>query len=289
MPITDLLKPPNTMRACITALFAVVAVCTVQAQQAGPLDTAPAPSERFPAAWYPPEDKFSTTSIPELGNPYVATLQTTTHFHDPHTGSVTTHTTEVLQARDSKGRKREETEMPRQGADGKIVMAREVTVHDLVAHCTFSWMEPWVVLPQYDQGPIATVTCNPLTAHLRDDNVFARTATTPEGETQRFNITRKVEHLPPTTQDGLALVATRITNTTKAHDGTQQQMSTDWIYSPELAELIHMSSTVTGSNPAGAMAPPDIHLINIRRVEPDANLFYPPVGYRIESHLPPSH
>ena len=109
-------------------------------------DTAPPPTSRFPARWYPPTTERVYTQSVQLGLPYTAILVTTGKAEDPKTGKITTFATSTRQLRDTQGRRRDEQEMPRPDNGGRTVLTHEVSVHDPVSHCDFRWLEPWVVV-----------------------------------------------------------------------------------------------------------------------------------------------
>lgn len=250
------------------------------------MDTAPPPSLRFPAAWYPPPSDSATTGAAVKGKPYIADVLTTGRYRNPKTGEISSQTTTTLQARDGAGRVREETATERPDGKGNSVPVRNVTVRDPVAHCTFSWMEPWVVLPQYDHGPVASVTCEARTAHLQDYDVFRHIGDEPEGEKTSSSSTYKTERLHPASIEGLEVVGTRRTTTRTLPDGNVESLITDWFYAPDLQLLAGLRTINEDGTPGVTVAAPDMQLSNIRREEPDPKLFYPPPGYRIEPQYP---
>lgn len=274
--------PPATVLVLFAALH------TAHAQM--PEDTAPPPSTRFPAAWYPPPNDNATTAAAVKGRPYIADVTTTGRYRNPRTGEMKSQTTTTLQARDSAGRVREEVESQRPDGKGNNVPVRNITVHDPVSHCTFSWMQPWVVLPQYDHGPVASVTCDARIAHLQDFDVFQHIADEPEGTITRGNMTYKTKRLHPEPLEGMDVVGTRRSTTHTMPDGTVQSLITDWLYAPDLQALVALRTINPDGTPGATVAAPDTELSNIRRVEPDPRLFYPPQGYRIEStRAKPAH
>jgi hypothetical protein len=110
-----------------------------------------------------------TTSAPERDAPYKATLVTEGRTLDHRTNQYSVVTTSALQARDSAGRRHEESEMPpRLDGHGNLVYSREVYVSDPVSHCSFQWIQPWT-----DPGkPTAHVTCLPRTVHYAQQNTW---------------------------------------------------------------------------------------------------------------------
>jgi hypothetical protein len=155
------------------------------------IDTAPPPSARFPASWYPESTDVTYTITAPTNAHYTATLVTTTRFIDPATGQLKTLTQSTLQARDASGRQRSETEMPRPDAHGKTIMTHEVTVSDPVSHCNFRWMEPWVARGK----PTAIVTCMPLTLHYTNQNIWADAIVTEPEEIHELDTVFRSEPL----------------------------------------------------------------------------------------------
>ncbi len=248
-------------------------------------DTAPGPSARFPAKWYPPRsDQVYTFSL-QRERPYVATLVTTTNFPDPQSEVVRSLISTTRQMRDGQGRRREETEMPRPDRQGKTIMAHEVTVHDPVSHCDFQWIEPWVVTSNAPAQPLATVTCKPLILRYTNQNIW-RDGVVATQQRRRDRFSEYVsEPLGHRSMDGLDAVGTRTTTTRFDNNGAPAgTVVTELWYSPELDELLSMR--MTGREGAGPAALPDFQLSQVRRNEPDSSLFYPPAGYRIESTIP---
>src|SRR5580698_2818463 len=93
-------------------LVCILTVCHGQTKPLVITDTAPPPSARFPATWYPESTDVTYTITAPTNAPYTATLITTAHFIDPSTGQTKTLTQSTLQARDASGRERSETEIP---------------------------------------------------------------------------------------------------------------------------------------------------------------------------------
>ena len=237
---------------------------------------APAPSARFPASWYPPDSDVTYTTAAQTNAPYTATFVTT--VHTAISGQIKTFSTSTFQARDSSGRKRDETEMPRPDGHGGTVMAHEVTVSDPVSHCGFRWMEPWVAPGK----PVAIVTCMPRTLHYNSQNIWADAIVDKPTETRFLDTVYLSEPLGKRMFADLEAVGIQKTVTrTDAQTGKVQKLVAQIWYSPDLKELIQMKQ-ITDPNDVQPSAIPDYTLTNIHRVEPDPALFYPPASYTIQ-------
>src|ERR1700729_1003635 len=60
------------IRFCVLIAAACLAVSPLRGQET--TDVAPAPSARFPAAWYPPDNDVTSTMAPVKGAPYEARI-----------------------------------------------------------------------------------------------------------------------------------------------------------------------------------------------------------------------
>lgn len=265
----------------LTKLLCCLSLCIViptYGQQKTPTITniAPAPSDRFPASWYPPDSDVTYTTAPQTNAPYTATLVTTTHA--AISGQIKTFSTSTFQARDSAGRKRDETEMPRPDGHGGTIMAHEVTIADPVSHCNFSWMEPWVAPGK----PTATVTCMPRTLHYNNQNIWKDDIVDKPTQTHFLDTVYLSEPLGKRMFAGLeALGVQRTITRTDAQTAKVQKLVMQIWYSPDLKELIQMKQ-ITDLHDTQPAAMPDFTLTNIHRTEPDAALFYPPAAYEIQ-------
>lgn len=251
--------------AFIGSLFFGTMVC-VQGQAKPPefLSVAPAPSARFPASWYPADDKdlVATTDM-ETGAPYTATLVTTVHFLDPASREMKTISQSSLQARDSAGRKREQA-------------GREVSVNDPVSHCSFQWMEPWGAPGK----PTATARCMPRTLRYRKQNIWADAIVSAPREEHFLNDTYDSVPMGKRMFGDIEAVGVRRTKTTtNAQTGEVMKLVMEIWYSPELKELIEMKEIPDATRKSSRI--PDFVLTEIHRGEPDPALFYPPAGYDI--------
>ncbi len=272
---------------CLLLLGAGFSLCqapaTGSATKAVLTDTAPKPTPRFPSAWYPPpgQQQIYTLSV-QRDRPYVAVLVTTTNFVDPKTGQTKTASQSTAQMRDSQGRRREETEMPRPDDKGQTVMAHEVSVHDPVSHCEFRWIEPWVVTSSAGVQPVASVTCMPIVLKYTNQNIW-RDGIVETQQQKRDEFSEYVmEPLGHRSTEGLDAVGTRTTTTRLDSSGAPTgTVVTEIWYSPELEELLAMEMTA-GSGVTRQILP-EFKLMGIRREEPTPALFYPPTGYKIDS------
>jgi hypothetical protein len=289
---------PSRMKSlrCLPLLFATV--CCVQSngqtsrqadQQADQqtknppvISVAPAPSARFPADWYPPDNDVTYSIAEPVDAPYTATFVTTVHILDPTNGQVKSYSTSTLQARDSAGRKRNEDEiLSLYGHDVGPNTAHQVTVNDPVSHCTFQWMEPWVAPGK----PTATVSCMSRILHYGDQNMWTNVFTQPV-ETHEHNT---VDHTEPLGKKNFGDVEAegvlRTKTITNPQSGTVTKLVIELWYSFDMKEMIQMREAPgTRANQSGQM--PDYELTNIHRTEPDPALFYPPAGYEfhVEHH-----
>jgi hypothetical protein len=254
-----------------------------QSGSAAVTNTAPPPSTRFPASWYPPAAENTYTAAPLVGKPYTAVLETSTSAINPATGERKTFLQRTLQARDAQGRRRDEVEQPRPDGKGGTVMAHEVSVTDPVAHCSFQWMEPWVAPGK----PIATVSCMARTVHYTSQNVF-RDAVVTERKEQRSRFDHTVrEPLGRRSMNGLDVVGTR---STVERLGAQGELAgsivTEIWYAPELDELMSMRQEPGADAGAPSVGLPSFTLTDVHRGSPDPKLFYPPAEYQIQSAYP---
>lgn len=134
------------------ALWLVCRAAWPQTLESEAIDVAPAPSARFPAAWYPPVSDVAYTTAPVRGAAYSGVMVITANFTDPTTGRAVTSVERMRQMRDSAGRQRTETPMGMSGKDRERVL---VEVSDPVSHCGFRWTEPVTEGSQ----PTAGVNC----------------------------------------------------------------------------------------------------------------------------------
>lgn len=230
------------------------------------IDTAPPPSVRFPARWYPANNDTAYTVNIEKNAPYTATLVSTTYLVDPSTHQARTFSTSTFQARDREGRKRDET-------------GHEVTISDPVSHCNFSWIEPWAAPGK----PTATVTCMPRTLHYINQNIWADSIVNKPKETHEINTDFLSEPLGKRNFDNVQAKGVRNTKTiSNAQPGKPNKLVTEIWYSPDLKELIEMKQVSDPKHEQSSIIQ-HFQLTKIHRTEPDPSLFYPPPGYTIQS------
>jgi hypothetical protein len=256
------------MRVGLFVASAWLIAISVAGQQA--THVAPAPSARFPAAWYPPDNDVSYTMTPVTGAPYEARVVQGSQ-QDSHL-PIEQY---PLQARDSAGRTR--TESPR-GArtarDGTQVEVREIGVNDPVSQCSFQWEEPWGV---GNSVPAATVQCQARKAHYAGQAMWASAASMKPGEEHPSpDETDQTEALGERTFDGVRAVGYRRVRTIRNPQPEQTWTIESEIWSsPEMKEVvaIHVKDAPSYS----------MELRDIKLREPDPALFYPPANYKIES------
>lgn len=235
--------------------------------------TAPAPSARFPADWYPPDGKLEPTGGPIIGQPYSATLLTTIVPE----GALRPYI-KSFQARDSAGRMREEEPEGEADQSGKMQNIRVITVADPVTHCSFSWKEPWIAPGQ----PTADVFCGPrkiyytsaMSKFLAAMKVAVFRA---NEENSQPDQTSQSEVLKEKMLNGVRVVGLKFTLIKKGKDsGFLKKYVNEVWFSPELNEIV-LNKTMPEADGMNT------ELININRSEPDERMFYPPVGYKIVS------
>ena len=260
-------------------LLAVTAGLLARAQEVKVPDTpeilhiAPAPSDRFPAKWYPRVgDGTDVVPAPVLDKPYTAIVQTVSHYQSP-SGEPMRQVTRGFQARDRFGRIRTETSNGGMTIRGQMAATKVVIVSDPVSHCQFHWTELTTdaVLPAEDR--LAFVTCGPQTLRYKEMDLFESIVESiPEGTSTHGDTTTKTEHLAPLQIDGITVNRLRVTNSSRNEQGQDKQWTGETWYSPDLKEVIR-----TGDEENGYTALTEIH-----RRDPEPKLFYPPDGYHIE-------
>ena len=234
---------------------------------------APAPSDKFLASWYPADQNGEKNESPGpiTGLPYTA-VSVDTSKSKLVNGEVIERVEHNPQLRDSFGRTRSESKSGSMGlADGSSADIYTVLVFDPVSHCQFFWDEVRPDPP--DNSYVANVTCAPQTLKYADGLTMVKVIEeNPVGDTKHGDTDTLVERLPPLHIDGITVERQRVTNTYTGQAGkSTTSVSENW-YSLEFNEVIRMSD----SDGNGVM------LTDIRRVEPDPKLFYPPAGYRIQ-------
>src|ERR1035438_8445388 len=266
------------MARFLGCLFVCVAAlaCHGQTSAIASTDIAPAPSMRFPSNWYPVDSEVTYTAAPQPHAPYAATLVTSMRYLDPATGKVKITSRSTLQARDSAGRRRDETESPLPDGHGGVTMVHEVSVSDPVSHCSFRWMEPWVAPGK----PTSVVTCMPRTLHYNSQDLYADMLVSETKEVYSGDRVDRLEPLGKRVLGDLVAVGIRHT-TTNSQSGQTLKSVTELWYSPELKELLEMKEIPDPTSAAAPSQTPDFELTQIERKEPDPALFYPPAEYVI--------
>ena len=253
------------IRFCVLMAAACLAVSPLRGQET--TDVAPAPSARFPAAWYPPDSDVTYTMAPVKGAPDEARMVMSSEQYGKAPVEQAT-----LQARDSAGRTRTESSMgPRTTQDGRQVEAREVGISDPVTHCRFQWMEPWV----YKSAPTATVQCMTRTLHYNGRPLWSSAASMKPGEEHPSpDETDQTEAIGERTFDGVRAVGFRRVRIIKNPDPKQAQTIESEVWTaPEMKEIV----AIYVKGPGGY----GIELRDIKLREPDPKLFYPPANYKI--------
>jgi hypothetical protein len=241
-------------------LLIALACLTVLPANAQNIDIAP--SVRFPSGWYS-DSRIMPTMPPVTGAPYEARAIISNQFGRVPLGKA------PLQARDSAGRTRTETELgPRIKDDGTSVDVREVGVTDPVSQCNFQWEEPWAA----KGPPTAIVKCQRHKAEYAGEPMWSYGMKA--GETHPApDETDTTEAIGERTFDGLRALGFRRLRTIKQGNQTQVIDGEIWT-SPEMKEIV---ATYVRSDPQMS-----IELQEIKLREPDGKLFYPPANYRIE-------
>jgi hypothetical protein len=241
-----------------------LAVSPIRGQET--TDVAPAPSARFPAAWYPPDNDVTSTMAPVKGAPYEARII----MAGQRPGLPIEQ--EPLQARDGAGRQRTETLQIRLDRDGRPITVRDVEVSDPVTHCGFRWIEPWVDKSE----PTATVSCMPRTLHYGAKPMWASVASMQVAEEHPSST--ETDHNEPLGErifGGVRATGVRHTRIIQtAPTDNPQTMVTEFWVSTEMKELVAMYQEF-----------PDGFSMELREIqlrEPDAGLFYPPANYKIK-------
>jgi hypothetical protein len=249
------------------------------------IDTAPPPSGRFPANWYPADNDRTFTLTVAKNTPYTATLVLTDSQLDQATKEFVTCRTSVVQARDSAGRMHSET--PYTGMEsnsrGEMIPVHDVTVNDPVSHCNFRWMEPEVAF----EKPTATVECMPRTIHYVNLNhwefmwaqlvdIGSKLGDLPSGSSGSSESLGK-RMFGEVEAEGVRTIATNTTQTGKIWTRV-----TEMWYAREIKELVQLNFDDDDVKNPQSKQTPYMQLTNIKRTEPDPKLFYPPQGYEIK-------
>jgi hypothetical protein len=175
---------------------------------------------------------------------------------------------EALHARDSAGRTRIDT-LETRLKDGAPVTVHAIEVDDPVSHCSFHWLEPWV------DRSAPTVSCMPRTVHYGAQPMWLSFA----------SMQAAVEHPSPMETDHNEALGVRMFDGVRAkgvrHTRIMQAAKTDkpltivteiWI-SSEMKEVVAMYPKSPDSY--------SLELRDIKLLEPDPKLFYPPSYYKI--------
>jgi hypothetical protein len=247
----------------------------VKALPEGPeiLNMAPVPSDRFPAKWYPQaSSEIKVGLAPVVDKPYTAITETV-DISKSESGEPSRRITLGFQARDRFGRERIEFLNGFWGVDEQRVPTKTVSVSDPVSHCTFEWTELVTNVPVSTEWKSAFVTCFPQALFYKEFHLIKLLPDPSDDVTSTYgDKTTKTEHLAPLQVDGVKVDRLLVSNTWTDDKGLAKKRSTETWYSLDLQEIIR-----TGDEESGYEG-----LKEIRLVDPDPKLFYPPVGYRIE-------
>ena len=235
-------------------------------------DVAPAPSERFPAAWY--EGSTPTTmEAPVTGTPYSATMVTSYRL-----GAGGVKTTRLKWYRDSAGRTRTEEgagSLTAPEEHGLTTGPRQVEVVDTVSHCSFRWVESLSGEPV--RGPlVATVSCRPLKLTYAEGDDFAYVTAQVAADDPGPNPRGRTEPLGHKVIEGFdALGIRRVIYRRSDGKDLEPPVNVELWWSPTLKEQMWMGPVPDNEGI------PRFELKDIQTGEPDAALFYPPANYRI--------
>jgi hypothetical protein len=243
--------------ACLIGLATGALAQGSQAQ----VHLAPVDPERFPAAWYPPENDWTRMPAPVLGLPYTGTMVQTSQMPASagRPASQARHST--MRYRDRMGRVRtEESDVWSQSGTPR----REIEVVDPVSHCTFRWTEPSAELGT----GTATVQC-----------LSRRVQYGPSTYAWLADAVR-TGRISPTPKDGsVELLGEKVFSGVKAtgvrYRKSEGAPATDFWWSATLQELVALGPETP------IFGFPNFELTEVKMGEPDAKLFYPPPGYRI--------
>jgi hypothetical protein len=247
------------------------------------LDTAPAPTDRFPATWYPESDDKTYPLRIVKDRPFTAVLITTDRYES--SGQIITHQSSTVQARDAAGRTHREDDGGLQSdSQGRSIPQRSITVTDPVSHCSFRWTEPEVE----SEKSFAFVHCMPRTIHYThqdtwEDFLLADLVAAPKDERGADGSIHRSEVLGKRTFGDAEAEGMKHTATGKIDEtGAIWTRITEFWYSRDICELVQLtfvdSSELLLSK---TEAVPYVALTKIKRIEPGSSLFYPPLGFEI--------
>lgn len=217
-------------------------------------------------------DGTDVLPVPVVGKPYIAIVESVTPGQSL-AGEPLRQVTRGFQTRDRFGRTRSETQNGGWTIDGQMVPTKIVIVSDPVSHCQFHWTQFTTDDAVSTEMNTAFVTCGPQTLRYKDLDLFGSLMNTPaDGTSTQGDTTTQREHLVPLQIDGVTVNRLRISNSRRDEQGQVKKWSGETWYSLDLKEIIRLGDEESGYE----------GLTNIRRIDPDPRLFYPPEGYRIE-------
>jgi hypothetical protein len=286
----------------LSATVGIFVLCAKLVAQVPPTPTGqletPPPSERFPAEWYSPQAQDPYHPLPEveatssigsmIGVPFSGTTVMSTRISLPGQAPQFSVLREVTM-RDSAGRTRIEQvfDVDRMPAAIASQMKRQISVNDVVAHCSFDWVEP----ATKEADKTATVQCFPRPMIRRLDGTECKQPDRvenkqPDGMESKMTRqvgetthpfpwqTLQIEPLGQKNIAGLNAFGIRQTLIDTNMNAGQPQVTEIW-WSPEIKEML--KATPVGDSGGR----PTIEMIDIKRNEPDPAEFYPPAGYKI--------
>lgn len=275
------------------ATAAALVLCAKLVAQAPPtptgwLDTAPPPSEKFPAEWYSAQDPYYPlpdggvvhTNAPVVGAPFSGTAVMSSEVAVPGRPPMKGRT-RTFTMRDSAGRTRTEELAPEM--DGRPTMRPDlgngqirIEVNDVVTHCSFRWVEP----ARAEADKTASVQCLPRTVTMQPDGMESKMTRQMAETVHPFPWqTSQIEPLGEKVIAGVKALGIRQTVTDTHMSAGQPQVMEIW-WSPEIKEILE-------AKPFGdATGRFTIDMTDIKRLEPDPALFYPPAGYKIVTGSP---
>ena len=211
------------------------------------------------------------TVAPVVEKPYTA-IRETVHLSKSESGEPERRVTLGFQARDRFGRERSESQNGVEELDGETVATKIVIISDPVSHCNFEWTELITNAAIPKEIKLGFVTCFPQALFYKDFHLMSLlTDTGEDGTSNRGDTTTLIEHLAPVQIDGVNVDRLRVSNSRTDEKGILKKWSTETWYSLDLQEIIRIGDEESGYE----------GLKEIRQIDPDPQLFYPPVGFRI--------
>jgi hypothetical protein len=280
-----LIDAPLISRASLPPIILLFSLFAgAQVTTSGTLHIAPSDPERYPALFYPEEKQPPVVEGPVLGAPFEARLTIAVRLKGAD-GSDQTEAEATNRSRDSAGRVRDQSAEIEQRLLGGTGKAYKVNVRDPVSHCDISWEEP---RPTNGRA-IAMFLCLPkVVAYAAPSGPLWDPSKVPE-DSGSAGQEEHVRALPDQMIEGVKTIGIRSETQIQAHGQQHAGHSViEMRYSPELSEM--MLTQEDSFDAADQSMHTQTALTNLRRAEPDASLFYPPVGYeRVDGRSKSSH